>query len=122
VVLVAYRKSADKKDNDKTCRYCKEVKGWAGRGHEKAECFTKKREKTKENEKVDTTEDSEKDDEYISIVEINIVADMNNGWQYDTGASTLTANLTYRLTKQKKTKIMITDNKSKAQAELICNI
>jgi hypothetical protein len=32
------------KKNDKTCRYCKDVKGRAGRGHDESECFTKKRE------------------------------------------------------------------------------
>jgi hypothetical protein len=42
MVLAANRKSVDKKGNDKICRYCKEFKGWAGRGHEEAECFTKK--------------------------------------------------------------------------------
>jgi hypothetical protein len=56
----------------------------------------KKREQTKEKKKVDTTEVSDKDDEYISIVEINTVTDMNNGWQYDTGASTHTTNLKHR--------------------------
>jgi hypothetical protein len=57
---------------------------------------------------VDTTEVSDKDDVYISIMGINTVTDMNNGWQYDTGASTHTTNLKHRLIEAKKTKIMVT--------------
>jgi spore germination protein YaaH len=60
----------------------------------------------------------------ISVfMEINTVTDMNNGWQYDTGASTHTTNLKHRLIEAKKTKIMVTGHdKSKTQAELIGNI
>jgi hypothetical protein len=69
----------------KICRYCKEVKGWTGKGQESG-CFTRKREE-KETKKVETRfEDDRIEDEYITIVKVGKVED-EQGWQYDTGAS-----------------------------------
>jgi hypothetical protein len=83
-------------DNGNLCRYCKEVKGWVGKGHEESECFTKKREE-KEAKKVEAKhEDGKIEDEYITIVEVGKFED-EQGWQYDTGASTHTTKQKYRL-------------------------
>jgi len=50
---VVLKTEGKKKDTSKTCRYCMDVKGWKGRGHIEAECFTKKREAGKKVKNVE---------------------------------------------------------------------
>jgi hypothetical protein len=70
----------------------------------------KKLGRNKGNQKVDTTEDPDKDDEYINVLETNTVTDMNNGRHYHTEAPIHTTNHEHRLIVLKKPKIMVTDH------------
>jgi hypothetical protein len=75
---------------DKICNYCKQKKGWSGRGHIKEECRTKKREIsiTQQVQVAEETTINIFDIEYAfntSRLGQNITNDKYN-WIYDTGA------------------------------------
>jgi hypothetical protein len=53
------------KKSHRTRRYCKEVKGWAGLGHNGSECFNKLEEKNADKE----ISNAETDDELIAKIE-----------------------------------------------------
>jgi hypothetical protein len=83
------------KKNDKTCRYCKDVKKWAGRGHDESECLTKKREEKNADKEISK---AETDNELIAkIEEVSNMETTGPGWQYDTAATVHTTNQKERL-------------------------
>jgi hypothetical protein len=83
------------KKNDKTCRYCKDVKGWAGRGHDESECFAKKREEKNADKEITK---AETDNELIAkIEEVSNMETTGPRWQYDTAATVHTTNQKERL-------------------------
>jgi hypothetical protein len=82
------------KKNDKTCRYCKDVKGLAGRGHDESECFTKKHEEKNADKEISK---AETDNELIAKIEVSNMETTGPGWQYDTAATVYTTNQKERL-------------------------
>jgi hypothetical protein len=83
------------KKNDKTCRYCKDVKGWAGRGHDESECFTKKREE--ENADKEISKAKTGNELIAKIEEVSNMETTGPGWQYDTAVTVHTTNQKERL-------------------------
>jgi hypothetical protein len=93
---VVLAKNTKNRDNGKICRYCKEVKGYVGKGHEESQCFTKKREEIEAKKVQFKHEDGKIEDEYIAIVEVGKSED-EQGWQYDIRASAHTTKRKYCL-------------------------
>jgi hypothetical protein len=87
------------KNSGKTCNYCKKNKGWSGKGHEEADCWTKKREEKKgqpEAKKTEKDNESESennsDDDMLCLVTDLVlstteISSQNHDWQYDDDAS-----------------------------------
>jgi hypothetical protein len=70
---VVLKTDTQKRDNNKSCRYCKEEKGWRGIGHEEDECFTKKRdlEKKKDAKQTDTENKDDSDDKFVHTIRLH---------------------------------------------------
>jgi hypothetical protein len=98
---------------NKTCRYCKEEKGWRGIGHTEDECFTKKRDLEKDDKKEAKHIDIERDldDEFIHTIRVHkreIFSIETDEWfEYDTGASAHTTNQYHQLKNIRTTNIPV---------------
>jgi len=74
--------------SDQTCNYCKKVKGWSGRGHAEADCWSKKRDAAKQHQAHLATEDNDEGQysEYaFSASTMHSI--QSHDWQYDSGCS-----------------------------------
>lgn len=69
-------------NNGKVCTYCKNNKGWSGRGHTESECRNKKRDEQISRQQAHTAE------EYVFMSQSHPQPEQHNKWSYDTEAST----------------------------------
>lgn len=85
------------KDNGKRCDFCI-AKGWKGMNHVESECYTKKRENSKEKGKTGKTkeEDQFEEEDGVSISYVKVkgahATEPINHFEYDTGTSHHTTN------------------------------